>query len=56
MTPILAQVRGDADCASSLSGKCRFHGIGFDIDRGGVAGVASLSQGGDMVDIDAEQR
>ena len=56
MAPVLTEMGGDADGPSPLGCQGGLHGIGFHIDRLRVAGVTGLPHGGDMVDVDAEQR
>ena len=56
MPPVLTEVGGDPDGSSTLGGQRRLDGIGLDVDRLRVPGVAGLPHGGDMVDIDPEDR
>jgi hypothetical protein len=56
MPPVLTEVGGDPDGSATLGGQRRLDGIGLDVDRLRVPGVAGLSHGGDMVDVDPEDR
>jgi len=56
MPPVLTQVGGDPDGSAALGGQRRLDGIGLDVDRLRIPGVAGLPHGGDMVDIDPEDR
>ena len=53
MTAVLTQVGGDPDGAATFGGQCGHDGVRFNIDRGGVACIARLPHGGNVVDIDA---
>ena len=53
---IFAQVRGDAVSSSFLRNEGGLYRVGFDQDAVRITRVACLTQGGGVVDIDAEAK
>ena len=53
---VLAQVRGDAVSSSFLRNEGGLYRVGFDQDAVRITRVACLTQGGGVVDIDAEAK
>ena len=52
---VLPQMSGDPGGTAALGGKRGNHRIGLGIVRRWIAGVAGLTDGGNVIDIDAEQ-
>jgi hypothetical protein len=52
---ILTEMRSDANGTPSFRSESGSNGIRLDIDRGRIAGIASLSHGGNMVNIHAQE-